>query len=320
MMKAPMTVRALTVVVLAGTALIGATGSAHAEPVPFTDPNAHGYIGLCDSAGHSLSAGLLSDKPFVVRAVSSVAAPKGYGVKQGAKASLYAYQPINGIDPGNWSGQLMNGSSFFSSDDHPMTASTVLDYSMGDFVRSYPPKWDGLVQLRLFYGAPNQSTYLDEYPATVLKITGDTWRVVQGGNADCSAGKVISTETLLLPKSKFAEASASIAAPGGATLGGTRHDSVSLRGAARSADAAGATAGGAANTSSRGATPVSSGAGAASSASTASASPVAGRRDVGGTGTIWTVLGVIAGLGAVGAVGMWLLRRRSSVRARRVHS
>lgn len=206
--------------ILRGLAAVGVclAGVATSSPdvlaatVPFTDPAAHGYIGLCNAAGRQITSGSLSDKPFVVRAVSSTPAPSGYTVRQGVKATLLAYQPIDGIDPGDWSGEALTGSAFFSNAAHPMTAGTVLDYSMGDFVGTYPVHWDRLVQLRIYYGQPDKPTYTTTYPAAVLQIDGSRWQVVQGGTVDCSDGKTMPTEKLALPPSRFASASAAIAA------------------------------------------------------------------------------------------------------------
>lgn len=188
----------------AGLAAVLPAVPAVADQVPFTDPNAQGYIGLCDDKGHSITSGSLKDKPFVVLAVSSSSAPTGYEPRDAAKATLFAYQPIDGYAPGDWSGQQLTGSSAYSNTQHPMSAGTILDYSMGDFVTAYPPKWDHLVQLRMAFGAPRKAPYFQSYPAAVLKIQGDRWTVVQGGEAPCTAGKAMSTETILLPKSRFA--------------------------------------------------------------------------------------------------------------------
>lgn len=315
-----------------GTMLVVAPAAAHAEPVPFKDPAVRGYIGLCDSAGHPITSGKLSDKPFVVRAVSSAPAPEGYGSKQGGKASLYAYQPIEGIAPGDWSGEQMNGASIFSNDRHPMAEGTVLDYTMGEFVQSFPLHWDNLLQLRLYFGAPNQSTYITDYPATVLRIEGDNWRVVHGGTADCTAGKVVSTEKLLLPEKRFVAASKSIDAPGGATLGGltssgpssgasgggggsgpsgpaSPDDSATEAGSSGTGiGSSGATATGTA-TATATATDSSGAQGRGSDTSSAVAGDSSGS---GGSSTVWLAILLVAAVGALAAVASWMMRRRST--------
>lgn len=191
---------------------LGAAGPAAADGVPFSDPNAQGTIGLCDAHGHPITSGRLTDRPFASTAVSSVAATEGISVKTNAKATLYAYQPRRNIDPGEWSGQQLTGSSVYSNDAHPMAAGTILDSSLADNLSAYPAQWDGLVQLRMFFSSPSQGVITSPYPAAVIQVTGSTWKLVSGSSRDdCQAGKAVSSETQLLPQSKFASASASAA-------------------------------------------------------------------------------------------------------------
>ena len=171
--------------------------------VPFTDPNAVASIGLCDAHGNPISSGSIDSHAFVVAAGASSAAPDGYGVDQGGKATLYAFQPRQNIDPGEWSGFELTGGSVFSDNAHPLVSGTNLDPSLREFTVAYPVKWNGLVQLRMYYTAPNKVPSRDTYPAAVLRVSGDHWTVVQGSSMHCDLSKVVSSERMLLPAAAF---------------------------------------------------------------------------------------------------------------------
>lgn len=176
------------------------TGPAEASgPVPYTDPAVVGSLGLCDSQGHQVSSGSTATQPFVATAVSSVAAPSGYG-GAGRGAVLYAFQPIENVPANAWSGEEITGNSHYSNPAHPMTAATGGDPALQNFVSDYPPKWDGLVQLRLYSTAPGKTIDSTSYAALDIKITGATWQAVDGGSVACTAGRAVSVETKLLPK------------------------------------------------------------------------------------------------------------------------
>ena len=159
-----------------------------------------GSIGLCDQAGHQITSGNVDSVPFVWSAVSSVAPPRGYG-GAGRTATLFLYQPRRGVDPGEWSGQLMTSSSRDTNAAHPMTVATGGDLSLADFLSTFPASWDGYLQLRLFVGIPDEPQYTQQYPATDIQVTGDTWRVVRGGAGPCGSGTAQSLESRVLPGS-----------------------------------------------------------------------------------------------------------------------
>jgi hypothetical protein len=215
--------------------VLAPTAPASAADVPWSDPNAQGVLGLCDAAGHPVTSGRLDAKPFVGTAVSSVAAPAGYDAQASAKGTLYAYQPRQGVDPGDWSGTQLTASSWYSNARHPMAQGTSLDYSLADYLSIYPAKWDGLVQLRLFVSAPNKQLVAAPYPAAVLRVKDGRWEVVQGGTVDCRAGKAQSVEHVYLPKSRFASASPSPVTSAG-TSSTTGSGSASASGGSGSAD------------------------------------------------------------------------------------
>jgi hypothetical protein len=191
---------AATLVVAASALSIAGASTAHAAgSLPWTDTSVTGFIGLCDSQGHSISSGSLDSAPFVTRAVSSVAAPSPYG-EAGRTATLYAFQPRQDLAPGQWSGDMLTASTRYSNSAHPTAVATGGDLSLGDFVSEFPPAWDGLVQLRLYLGAPGQPAQTLSYASTTVKVTGSTWTVVSGGNVSCASGQATSIESILLPK------------------------------------------------------------------------------------------------------------------------
>jgi hypothetical protein len=156
-----------------------------AGAVPYHDQYATGTITLCDANLRPVTSGSVNDLPFVWRAVGSQAAPPPYNDGSGA-AILYAYLPRQGIDPGQWNGELLTGSTIYHDTHHPMAQATPADWMLRYFSDDYIPKWDGYVELRLYYqhqGA-QQST---SYAAADIQLTGTTWHLVRGGSDDCGA-------------------------------------------------------------------------------------------------------------------------------------
>lgn len=185
---------AATTLIAAG---LGPVGMARADgAVPYTDPAADGFIGLCDTSDHAIDHGSISAQPFVRSAVASVAAPAPYD-GEGRTATLFAYQPREGSAPGEWSGQLLTASTRYRDAQHPTAVATTLDDSLATFLGAFPPLWDGLIQLRLFLGAPGQPVRTLQYAATDIRIAGDTWTVVRGGNTACDQTAGTSIEELL---------------------------------------------------------------------------------------------------------------------------
>jgi hypothetical protein len=207
-----------------GATLLLAAGAASADSgVPYHDPRAKGSLTLCDAKGHQITSGNVHDRPTFAYAVSSQAPPEGYGTKT-SKATVYAYQPRPQVQPGDWSGQQLSGSSLFSNPAHPMAEVTTGDKPIGDFAAAYPPQVDGLIQLRMYLSAPNKVQYNLNYPTTNLRITGSTFVVVDPGSTPCTVGQALSNERMVLPASAFPSPSAGAPRPStgtGATSGPT---------------------------------------------------------------------------------------------------
>ncbi|MGP8182147.1 MAG: hypothetical protein ACLP1E_15450 [Acidimicrobiales bacterium] len=131
--------------------------------------------------------------------MSSARVPAGY-----TRATLYVYQPIQHVDPGDWTGYRLTGDSLFSNPAHPMAQATYADNPLIWPDQSMPPYWDGLYQLRMFFSGPDKDPWTSSYPTAVVKVTGNTWTLVQGGGSSCTGGKAESVESFLLPKSETA--------------------------------------------------------------------------------------------------------------------
>lgn len=190
----------IVLIAVLAAALTAATAcsSASGSTVPFRDSLAAGGLGLCDRAGKALTHGSTATAPFVYRAVSNLAAPAQYAVA-GRTATLFAFQPREGVDPGYWSGGELSSASQYTNPAHPMVQLTQGDLPLSNFLSIYPARWDGIVQLRIYLGAPNQPPQTRPYAATDLRIDGTTWTVVHSVDVHCDAGQARSLETALLP-------------------------------------------------------------------------------------------------------------------------
>ena len=197
---------------LLGLGMLLTAPAAWADAPPFTDPGAHGFLALCDRSGHQVTSGNVDAAPFVWNAISSAAAPAAY-VGANGKAVLVAYQPRQQVDPGQWSGGQLTGSSFYTNPMHPVAQSTETDQPLLSFVQSFPPKWDGLVQLRMYFSAPGLPPVTRSYPATTLRITGNRWQVVDGGTLSCQSGKGTSIESVYLRSPSPAAVAGSTSSP-----------------------------------------------------------------------------------------------------------
>lgn len=219
--------------VIALLAAVAITGPAEASaPVPYTDAAVTGSLGLCDNHGHQITTGSTTTQPFASFAVASVAAPSGY-TGTGRGAVLYAFQPIENVPADAWSGEELTDNSDYTNAAHPMAAATGGDPALQNFIADYPPKWDGLVQLRLYTTAPGRPMNSTSYAALDIKISGTTWQAVDGSAVSCTAGTAVSVETKLLPKSALRTPTAQAAADPGTSdgPGSSGHATIWLLGA-----------------------------------------------------------------------------------------
>ena len=165
--------------------------SAIAPPV---DPNAKGYIGLCDRTGKQVTSGNINDTPFVWKAVAANPVLPAMYRGRGQNAILSIYQLRPNYDSTNWSGEQMTAASYYTA--APTTVGTTQDDSLATFIRAYPPKLDGLYELRMFFAANQAPTYSATYPALYIRVTGSTWTALGTGKVNCPAAKAQSSEVI----------------------------------------------------------------------------------------------------------------------------
>lgn len=168
--------RALAVPVVAALAFAVAACS---SAVPYTDQDSAGEVALCTTDGKLVTTGKVSDKPFVWKAVGLVKATGRYA-GNGRKATLVAFQPREHATADQWDGSLLTTAKAYANPDHPTVAATGQDLSLAEYLRLHPATWEGLVQLRIYLGAPGMPTLSSKYATADLKIEGDTWKVVRG--------------------------------------------------------------------------------------------------------------------------------------------
>jgi hypothetical protein len=296
-----------------------------ASGVPYTDPNAVGSIGFCNAAGQSVTTGSINDVPFVTKAIDSTPAAAPYN-GAGATAGLFIYQPRENVEPTNWNGEEVGATSKSSSPLHPTATLTAGDGALALALADYPPKWDGLMQLRIYLGAPDEPAYTAKYDATDIKIKGDSWQVVQGASVACGDGQSVSLEQVLA--SSYPQLTASPSAAGGtgatSTQGGKSSGATAKPGTGTAGAGAGGSAGGvgAANTAgSAGASPGVDGSAPGQDGSSSNPSGIANAASTGSSGSgggpgavVWIL--IVVGIVGVGAAGV-LWQRSKPVGTRR---
>lgn len=184
---------------LSGSAFIHSSPAWASSTIPFKDPYANGNLTLCGQDHRPVTSGSLLTAPFVWSAISSSAAPAGY-----TRAYLLVYQPIKYEDPSDWTGAQLTEDSIFSSPSHPVAQATNADVPLLYADRSMPPRWNGLFELRMYFTAPNEPVTSSPYPAAVIQVSGETWKLLSPATTSCTAGTAVSAETFVLPKSELA--------------------------------------------------------------------------------------------------------------------
>lgn len=161
---------------------------------PYSDASASGALTLCNAQGNVVTKGSTKDAPFVSRAVASTAA-KGLAAEQGRTATLFAFQPREGAEPGEWSGQQLTAASSYTNAAHPMAQATDEDIPLQSFLVAFPTRWDGFIQLRVYLASPS-APQGGTYDTADIKVDGDSWeRVGPSGTGTCTDGDAVSSET-----------------------------------------------------------------------------------------------------------------------------
>jgi hypothetical protein len=202
---AALTLGALTLGALpAGVPFAAASVTSPGSKVPFTDSNVDGWLTFCNRNDKPITSGSLYTAPFAWKTISSSPPPAGYRDSK-ARAALAVYQPIQYVNPGDWSGSWLTSTSTFTNPSHPVVQATNIDQALIGFTQAYPPHWDGLVEMRMMFAAIDKAQLQTPYAAAVLRVSGSNWTLVEGGGGSCSQGQGVSTETKTLPKKDLAK-------------------------------------------------------------------------------------------------------------------
>ncbi len=146
--RTPLVLGGVLVLIAAVIGIVLLGRSHELAKAPWSDAASTGLITLCDQTGQPVKSGSLTAKPLIWRAVGATAASDAYAA-QGSSATLYAYQPRQGVAPAQWSGQMLTAPSQYSNAAHPIAAATAKDIDLKDFLTAYPAGWKGTVQLQV---------------------------------------------------------------------------------------------------------------------------------------------------------------------------
>ena len=133
-----------------------------------------------------VTEGSVEDQPFADVVVGATALPSELD-PAGAVATLFAYQPREGISASEFSGAPLTAAGELADPERPAVRVTEDVWSVGDFVTAFPATYDGYVQLRLYLGTPAAGTLSENpYDTADLRVDGDRWELVRGGSSSCA--------------------------------------------------------------------------------------------------------------------------------------
>ncbi|GAA3650403.1 hypothetical protein GCM10022237_07710 [Nocardioides ginsengisoli] len=155
----------------------------HRAEAPYVDAASTGGITLCSATGKAVTGGRIADRPFADVVVGETA-PAGAD-REGAVATLFAYQPREGVSPEEYSGSPITAATPYADPSRPAARVTAQAWSIKDFVTAFPAGFDGYVQLRLILGSPAHGSATDHYDTADIRVDGDSWELVRGGHASC---------------------------------------------------------------------------------------------------------------------------------------
>lgn len=163
-------------------ALVWRPWAGRTAEAPYDDAGARGRLTLCDADGDVVTGGEV-DEP-IAAVVLGTTTPDGYDVP-GAVATLFAYQPREGVLPEEFSGIPLTAAARLADPGRPAARVTGESTTLASFTAAFPAAWDGHVQLRLLTGAPGVGTDTATYDTADVRIDGSRWRLVDGGHASC---------------------------------------------------------------------------------------------------------------------------------------
>jgi hypothetical protein len=183
--------RAVVIALVGGVALVAALvfwrvdGEAKTT-VPYDDAQSAGLLTLCSADGKAVTGGKVDDQPFADVVLGETALPSNLD-PAGAVATLFAYQPREGVATSEFSGNALTATAEIADPARPAARVEEDAWTIGDFVTAFPADFDGYVQLRLYLGTPEAGTLSDQpYDTADLRVDGDAWELVRGGTASCA--------------------------------------------------------------------------------------------------------------------------------------
>ncbi|MBA2954206.1 hypothetical protein GON03_07725 [Nocardioides sp. MAH-18] len=182
--------RSVVVALVAGAVLVAGLAfwraSGDDATAPYDDPESAGLLTLCAADGTPVTGGRVDERPFVDVVLGETGLPPAYDAR-GAVATLFAYQPREGVAASEFSGSPLTAAAVLADATKPGAVVTEDAWSLGDFTTAFPADWDGYVQLRLYLGTPDAGTLTDQpYDTADLRVDGDRWELVRGGGASCA--------------------------------------------------------------------------------------------------------------------------------------
>ncbi|SDD29046.1 hypothetical protein [Nocardioides lianchengensis] len=153
---------------------------------PYDDTLAAGSLTLCSADGQPVTEGSTKDRPFADVVRGETALPSELD-PAGAVATLYAYQPREGVGTEEFSGTAITAAEVLPDPGQPAVRVTEDAWSVDDFVTAFPATYDGFVQLRLYLGTPGAGTLsTSPYDTADLRVDDGRWELVRGGSASCA--------------------------------------------------------------------------------------------------------------------------------------
>jgi hypothetical protein len=183
-------IRAATTVLgtsaLVGALLVAVASSAAATTPPYEPDSADqiGQLRLYNASGTQITTGSINDSPIAAFAVATNDDPQ----TANNHATLYAYTPVNGVNPQLWTGHAISGSTAFpvaspaSIHDlgahRPVVSLTATDGSFADYIADVPntdttTNYAGLYQIRI-----KTLNNDPKFWAADIQVTGSTWTLV----------------------------------------------------------------------------------------------------------------------------------------------
>jgi len=162
--------------------------SAATAPPWEPDPSSVGALTFYNAAGDVITGGNITDAPIAAYVEGSATIRSG-----DTKAALYGYLPVNGETPGQWSGEVLSGSTAYPNASAPAPLGTAalpvvtgagsdetIQGLASDFPNTDTSTTDGYAHiyvLRLKTSAPSKPGNTT-YDSADIEISGSTWSVV----------------------------------------------------------------------------------------------------------------------------------------------